>query len=144
MKKRYKVFFLAFGLMVLNLATQAQVNPYATVSSAKNQLANLYQQSYFYSVATKPEAQQVFGFINYPNPAITYTTIAYTLSDKANVVLRVIDLAGKQMALLVKQEQSAGKHNYYWELSKDNIEPGMYIIILQVDSQVYSRKMIVQ
>lgn len=144
MKKLYQQLFLFTGLMVLNLTVQAQFNSYAVVSSSKNELSNLYQQSYFFAIAKPLAKQQVVNFTNYPNPAISYTTIAYTLTAKANVNLKVIDLAGKQMALLVKQDQNAGKYEYYWELAKNNIESGMYILILQVDNQIYSRKMIVQ
>jgi hypothetical protein len=60
------------------------------------------------------------------------------------VNLRVIDLTGKQLAVLVKQDQAAGKQDYFWELSKNNISPGMYILVLQVENKVYSRKVIVQ
>lgn len=144
MKKRYKVIFLLVGLLVMNLTVHAQMNTYGMISSSKSDLAKLYQQSYFYTTAPGTNFKEAFNFTNYPNPATTYTTVAYTLSEKANVILKVIDLAGKQMALLAKQEQSAGKHEYYWELTKNNIESGMYILILQVDNQVYSRKMIVQ
>jgi len=144
MKKRYQQLFLFTGLMVLSLTVQAQFNSYAVVSSSKNELTNLYQQSYFFAIGKPLVKQQVINFTNYPNPAVTYTTIAYTLTARANVNLKVIDLAGKQMASLVKQEQSAGKYEYYWELAKNNIESGMYILILQVDNQIYSRKMIVQ
>lgn len=89
-------------------------------------------------------AKEVTNFTNYPNPAVTFTNIAYTLTTKSNVNLRVIDLAGKQLCVLVKQEQAAGKQEYYWELAKNNITSGMYILILQVDNKIYSRKIIVQ
>lgn len=88
--------------------------------------------------------KDVVDFTNYPNPAITSTTIAYTLTAKATVNLRVIDLAGKQLAVLIKQEQAAGKQEYYWELAKNNITSGMYILVLQVENKIYSRKIIVQ
>lgn len=88
---------------------------------------------------------QVINFTNYPNPAVTQTTIAYQLTDRATVTLRVIDLTGKQLAVLInKQSQDAGKKEYFWELSKNNITSGMYILVLQVDNKNYSRKVIVQ
>ncbi len=89
-------------------------------------------------------AKQAINFTNYPNPATTQTTIAYTLVNKTNVVLRVIDLTGKQLAVLVKQQQAAGKQEFYWDFSKNNITAGMYILLLQVENKTYSRKVIVQ
>lgn len=110
----------------MNTAVQAQV-------SASNAI----------SPSTKELIQNV-GFTNYPNPAVTYTNIAYNLATRAKVNLRVVDLTGKQLAVLVKQEQAAGRQEYYWNLSKYKITSGMYILILQIDNKSYSRKVIVQ
>lgn len=88
--------------------------------------------------------QQEVKFTNYPNPAKSNTTIAYTLANKAKIILRVIDLTGKQLALLLKQDQAAGKQEYYWDFAKNKVSSGMYILILQIDNKTYSRKVIVQ
>ena len=158
MEKLYKIILLFVGLIAMNNTVQAQLDipspfPSETKEIGDAMLANLYATNSTLQFAYANEwggvsnfnvAKQVTNFTNYPNPAITQTTIAYTLTAKANVNLRVIDLAGKQLAVLVKQEQAAGKQEYYWELSKNNITSGMYILILQVDGKIYSRKIIVQ
>nr|WP_233166083.1 T9SS type A sorting domain-containing protein [Pedobacter sp. ASV12] len=46
--------------------------------------------------------------------------------------------------MINKQAQDAGKKEFFWELSKNNITSGMYILVLQVDNKNYSRKIIVQ
>lgn len=89
-------------------------------------------------------SQQQLGFTTYPNPVATHTTISYLLPSKSNVVLKVIDLAGKQLAVLFQQEQAAGRHEYNWELSKNKITTGMYILVLQVNKLSYTKKIIVQ
>ncbi|RZK51691.1 MAG: T9SS type A sorting domain-containing protein, partial [Pedobacter sp.] len=38
----------------------------------------------------------------------------------------------------------AGKHEFEWEFANNNISAGMYILVLQVDSKTYTRKVIVQ
>lgn len=125
----------------MNLTVQAQVNSYSPfLASSIN-----YSTAHFWNnILLNKSSKQAVDFINYPNPATTFTTVGYNLTTKANVVLKVIDLAGKQLAVLVKQQQNAGKQEFYWELSKNNITSGMYILILQVDNKTYSRKIIVQ
>lgn len=126
MAKLYKLIVLIIGLTAMNTAVQAQVNPSNAISPSTKEL------------------MQNVGFTNYPNPAVTYTNIAYNLPTKAKVNLRVVDLTGKQLTVLVKQEQASGRQEYYWDLSKNKITSGMYILILQIDNKSYSRKVIVQ
>ncbi len=126
MAKLYKMIVLLIGLTAMNLKVQAQVNPSGTISPSNKELL------------------QNLNFTNYPNPAVSYTNIAYTLPTRAKVSLRVVDLTGKQLAMLIKQEQAAGKQEYYWDLTKHKITSGMYILVLQIDNKSYSRKVIVQ
>jgi hypothetical protein len=159
MEKLYKVIVLFVGLIAMNNSVQAQSASFYPYASAETTIGTNASVGDFYSAALAVKntgendwaginalysPKEVTNFTNFPNPAITSTTIAYTLSDRATVSLRVIDLAGKQLAVLVKQEQAAGKQEYFWELSKNNITSGMYILVLQVENKVYSRKMIVQ
>jgi hypothetical protein len=160
MGKLYKIILLFVGLLAINANIYAQVElPYPSFPSASKTNDDLLV-AHFYATHHASQftsndndwagtlnltfSKEVSDFTNYPNPASTYTNIAYTLSNRAKVNLRVIDLAGKQLAVLIKQEQTAGKQEFYWELSKNNISSGMYILILQVDGKIYSRKIIVQ
>ncbi|TKB97305.1 T9SS type A sorting domain-containing protein [Pedobacter cryotolerans] len=143
MEKLYKLIVLFVGLTVLNLTAQAQQNrraPYLFLSAYSN-FSSFYGWD---DILNHSKPQQTLDFINYPNPASASTTVSYYLANKANIQLRVIDLAGKQLAVLIKQQQNAGKHEYYWEFARNNISAGMYILFLQVDNKSYSRKIIVQ
>ncbi|MDQ7948708.1 MAG: T9SS type A sorting domain-containing protein [Pedobacter sp.] len=156
MAKLYKFFMLFVGLIALNISVQAQLGAVASAlpTSGENFLAmnagtgelpvQLTASTDWAGLTPLFWGKDVVNFTNYPNPAISSTTIAYTLTAKAMVNLRVIDLTGKQLAVLVKQEQAAGKQEFYWELAKNNITSGMYILILQADNKIYSRKIIVQ
>jgi hypothetical protein len=84
------------------------------------------------------------AFSNYPNPATSQTTVSYNLTVKAKVTLKVLDLTGRQLAVLVNVEQAAGKQEYYWDFTKNKITSGMYILILKINNDTYSRKVIVQ
>ena len=143
MPKLYKIYVLSIGLIVVNFNVQAQLTRDLFSSSSSNLVVTTLTTGWE-SILHPFGSKEVTNFTNYPNPAATQTTINYTLSAKANVNLKVIDLAGKQLAVLVKQEQSAGKQEYFWELAKNNITSGMYILVLQVDNKTFSRKVIVQ
>jgi len=158
MKKLYKIIVLFVGLIAMNISVQAQLGVLSSYFSPETITANdisianedavnfavQFSNEDWAGLSTLVAGKEAINFTNYPNPAITSTTIAYTLTAKAAVNLRVIDLAGKQLAVLIKQEQVAGKQEFYWELAKNNITSGMYILILQVENKVYSRKIIVQ
>jgi hypothetical protein len=143
MIKRYKSIVFFVVLIVMNISVQAHLVDHSLRSNFNKPLIVSSGHDWA-GINAKPKPVQATNFTNYPNPAVTQTTIAYTLTLKSNVVLKVIDLAGKQLAVLVKQEQAAGKQEYFWDLTKSNITSGMYILLLQVDNKTYSRKMIVQ
>lgn len=139
MVKFYKLIVFFFLVIVSNLNVSAQLKGYALTVSNQSSFAG-----YLILSVNNFAGKQVSNFTNYPNPATLRTTISYTLSAKTKVNLRVIDLAGKQLAVLVKADQSAGKHEFEWEFANNNISAGMYILLLQVDSKTYTRKVIVQ
>lgn len=58
---------------------------------------------------TEPESFQVFQ--NFPNPFNPVTSIGYQLNATAYVSLRVFDVTGRQVAVLVDALQPAGSHS---------------------------------
>ena len=52
---------------------------------------------------------------NYPNPFNPVTAIQYGLPVRAQVTLRVYDLLGREVAVLVNGEQQAGYHNVVFD-----------------------------
>lgn len=94
------------------------------------------------NILAKPK--ETIKFTNYPNPVTNQTTISYVLPTKAKVILKVIDLTGKQLAVLIQQEQNEGIQEYNWQLHRNHITSGMYILVLQVGNESYTKKIIVQ
>ena len=87
---------------------------------------------------------QDIAFFNYPNPASTQTTVSYNVPVKAKVTLQVLDLTGRQLALLINAEQTAGKKEFYWDITKNRITSGMYILVLKIDNRTFSRKVVIE
>jgi hypothetical protein len=152
MDKLYKIIVFFVGLIAMNISVQAQVGSVFSyfnseiTSNSDTFIANIHHTGLAQELAAGTDwpGKEVINFTNYPNPAITSTRISYTLTARASVNLRVIDLAGKQIAILIREEQQAGRQEYYWELAKNNVTSGMYILVLQVENKIYSRKIIVQ
>lgn len=76
---------------------------------------------------------------NYPNPFNPGTRISFSLPHKSNVVLKVFNALGQQVAKLVNETLDAGTHYYNFDAS--GLASGIYIYSLQTDAGVISKKM---
>ena len=78
---------------------------------------------------------------NYPNPFNPKTKIEYELQLSGNVILKVIDLRGKEIITLINKRQSTGK--YEIEFDGSNLPSGVYFYSLFVDNaQIDTKKML--
>ena len=77
---------------------------------------------------------------NYPNPFNPTTSIRFGLTNESVVDLRVYNMLGQEVAVLInKQAFSAGTHTYSFDAAK--LASGTYIYKLQAGSNVISKKM---
>jgi hypothetical protein len=77
---------------------------------------------------------------NYPNPFNPSTVIGYQLSEGGDVSLKVYDLLGREVAVLVNQNQSAGSYNVTFDAT--NLTSGVYMYRLQSGSKTLTGKML--
>ncbi len=77
---------------------------------------------------------------NFPNPFNPTTTIQYSLPNSMPVSLRVYDMTGRVVAILVNGTVSAGTHQVTFDAS--NLASGMYIYRLEAGEQVLHNKML--
>lgn len=77
---------------------------------------------------------------NYPNPFNPATTINYSIPENGFVSLRVFDMLGREVAVLVNEYQTAGKNTVRFDAS--NLTSGVYVYTLQFNGKVQSKKMI--
>lgn len=68
---------------------------------------------------------------NYPNPFNPATNIKYQISNNRFVTLKVYDMLGKEVAVLVNQKQNAGE--YEVTFGAENLSGGMYYYVLYAD-----------
>ena len=76
---------------------------------------------------------------NYPNPFNPSTIISFELPERSNVVLKVFNLIGEEVALVASGQYEAGTH--YFDFDASNLPTGIYIYSLQTNSSTISKKM---
>jgi hypothetical protein len=77
---------------------------------------------------------------NYPNPFNPSTKIRYSVPVSGNVTLKVFNLVGEQVGLLVNQEQISGV--YEVDFSAFGMSSGVYFYQLSVGNYTATKKMI--
>jgi len=95
---------------------------------------------------TSPAVNTYFLGQNVPNPTSSTTSISYTLPKSSHVSLKIYDITGRLVKMLVDQKVDAGKHIVCWD-TKDNaglmVAPGVYFYKLNVANHTASKKIIV-
>lgn len=77
---------------------------------------------------------------NYPNPFNPSTKIGYQLSSPGFVELKVFDLLGREVSVLVNREQKPGNYNLVFNASQ--LSSGIYIYQLKSGKNINSKKML--
>jgi len=77
---------------------------------------------------------------NYPNPFNPTTVIGYQLATAGDVRLSVFDLLGREVEVLVNQNQSAGSYKVTFDAM--NLTSGVYLYRLQSGSKTLTGKML--
>lgn len=96
------------------------------------------------SIATQVSASKpsVFGLHqNYPNPFNPATKIQFSIAQPGNVLLKVYDVLGREVATLVNGEMIAGESEVTFEAS--NLSSGVYLYRLQSGNQTETKRMVV-
>lgn len=112
----------------------------ATIDSAYERIQRLKKsiltssRTFAAHVPSAPGLEQ-----NFPNPFNPSTTITYTLSASGQVSLRVFDLLGKEISLLVNTYQKAGTYSVMFHAS--TLASGVYFYLLTTANQRELKKM---
>lgn len=77
---------------------------------------------------------------NYPNPFNPGTTIEYSIPEPSNVIIKVFDLLGREVATLVNEEKPVG--NYNVKFNGSNLASGIYFYRLEAGKFVQTKKLI--
>ncbi len=79
-------------------------------------------------------------FTNYPNPFNPSTTIHYSIKETGLVKVKVYDILGDEVAVLVNETKESGYHSV--EFNASDLPSGVYIYTLQANGYSDSKKML--
>ncbi|GBD88739.1 hypothetical protein BMS3Abin03_02680 [bacterium BMS3Abin03] len=81
-----------------------------------------------------------FVYQNYPNPFNPVTTISYSIPQSGLVQLKIFDMLGREVAILLNKVQSAGNHEIKFDAS--DFTSGVYFYRLQSGSFSETKKLV--
>lgn len=88
------------------------------------------------------ENQQERTFVlnqNFPNPFNSQTTISYYLPHRSHITLKLYDILGKELKILLREELESGEHNL--KFIDNSLPSGVYFYELRGDSFREIKKM---
>lgn len=96
--------------------------------------------TYITAVNLKHSALNEFSLgQNYPNPFNPFTKIDYTVSEESNVTLKVYNMLGSQVSLLVNERKQPGKYSVTFNAG--GMPSGIYIYRLESKGNIITRRM---
>jgi hypothetical protein len=81
---------------------------------------------------------------NYPNPFNPGTLIRFSIPQNSFVTLKIYDIIGNEIAILINEEKSAGNYEVEFSSLKNNlkISSGVYLYQLRANDFMETKKMI--
>jgi hypothetical protein len=77
---------------------------------------------------------------NYPNPFNSSTTIGFNLLKTSEVKLKIFNIIGEEVAILVSEKLAAGNYKYKWDAG--GLASGIYFYRLEVNGTLHQHKLI--
>jgi hypothetical protein len=143
----YSHYAKGFGLVFYKTSGENQMYPVSDSYDTELIYAKINGREYGAYVSVndqKDKAPRDFALEqNYPNPFNPSTTIRYQLPERAFTTLKIIDLVGRTIAILVNEDQDAGIHNFKLGASKYNLSSGMYFYQLRSNNFVETKRLTV-
>jgi len=78
---------------------------------------------------------------NYPNPFNPATMIVYSVPERVNVIIKVYDVLGKEVAHLVDEEKESGVYRVAFNSGSYNLSSGIYFYQINAGTNRAVRKM---
>lgn len=135
-KKRIQTTFTLFGIDFVNENFGWVAGDFGTLLKTETGGVTNVKDGEHSSVL--PKSLNLFQ--NYPNPFNPMTTIQFDIPFGGNVSLRIYDVLGREVEILVNEFLTAG--NYVVYFNRQNISSGVYIYSLIFNDNFQVKKMI--
>lgn len=94
----------------------------------------------------EPKTPVRFGLMqNFPNPFNSSTKVRFELLQESDVIVRICDIRGREIAILQNGRLSAGSHEVIWNglnRAGQRVSSGLYAVQLLAGGNAATRKMI--
>ena len=101
----------------------------------------VYQQTTVTDVEDEETIPTVFKLEqNYPNPFNPSTKIKFAVPEKSNVLIKIYDILGSEVATLVNEEMDAGL--YENDFNAAGLSSGVYLFRMEAGKFINTKKMI--
>ena len=77
---------------------------------------------------------------NYPNPFNPVTNITFEIPKNSFVKLKIYDVSGKELGMLINETLSADSYTHQWDAH--NLTSGIYFYRLEADNFIETKKMV--
>jgi len=128
----YKVVTLSFPLFYMNFSEAKELTEYIMFNKFEEVMPVEKEENILPSEYGLSQ--------NYPNPFNPTTTIKYNIYETSFVSLKVYNVLGKEVSILVKEEKSIGTHTI--EFDATGLPSGIYFYRLEAGDINITKKMI--
>ncbi len=95
-----------------------------------------------FNVNSGREVSKSYSFDVFPNPFRNNVTVAYTLSRGGNIEMKLFDMTGKVVAVLLQREENSGYHELNFSAAQYNLASGTYFLRLNLNGEVQSKQIV--
>lgn len=88
--------------------------------------------------------QPDFSFKVYPNPVSEFLAVSYELYETTHVSMSLYSLHGKEVKKVMNAIQEHGLYNQLINIRESGVEPGLYLLILQIDQYLLVKRILIQ
>ena len=130
---------LTFGTGTLNIVKTNSTTTIENISDVRKLTFDIVTSAE--EMNQTPAEQGVIKL--FPNPTNGDISIAYLLTEKSNVEIRIYDLQGRKVKEIIKNDQLAGNYEYSIDLNDENgnkIQTGTYLFEVIMNGQKVTHK----
>lgn len=133
--------FGTYELVAQKIGIDNAISQTVTIDPINNQITGINLNFLISKVEddkTFPDNIELYQ--NYPNPFNPTTKISFYLSDASSIKLKVINILGETLQILIDGYMSSGNHTVIFD--GKNLPSGIYLIVLESNQTIFSKKMI--
>lgn len=95
------------------------------------------------NIGIEEQVSNVYEMNVFPNPTKDLTSLTYTLAQKADVTIEMINVLGVKVQTLFSGTQSGGQYNCTFNPKNNSLQPGIYFISLTANNKTETIRLMI-